>query len=155
MVKDVLQGENRLLYTYGVTNSGKTYTIQGKIFVPVLLYFSSIKPRLDCDVGVCSSVNLKSQTLTRRQWSRGRSPAPGFSVSVQETAGSSLWCHGPEACHVSRCEAAWCWWGQGGGNPQKLSAQRGKQKNNFWRSYKTKKCFFFVTLCLLLPDICQ
>uniref|UniRef100_A0A3P8WYB4 Kinesin-like protein n=1 Tax=Cynoglossus semilaevis TaxID=244447 RepID=A0A3P8WYB4_CYNSE len=29
MVNDVLQGENRLLYTYGVTNSGKTYTIQG------------------------------------------------------------------------------------------------------------------------------
>ncbi|XP_056140989.1 kinesin-like protein KIF20A [Lampris incognitus] len=29
MVSDVLQGENRLLYTYGVTNSGKTYTIQG------------------------------------------------------------------------------------------------------------------------------
>ncbi|XP_061155696.1 kinesin-like protein KIF20A isoform X3 [Syngnathus typhle] len=30
MVKSVLQGENRLLYTYGVTNSGKTYTIQGR-----------------------------------------------------------------------------------------------------------------------------
>lgn len=29
MVKDVLRGQNRLLYTYGVTNSGKTYTIQG------------------------------------------------------------------------------------------------------------------------------
>ncbi|CAL9685590.1 unnamed protein product [Knipowitschia caucasica] len=29
MVKDVLQGENRLLFTYGVSNSGKTYTIQG------------------------------------------------------------------------------------------------------------------------------
>ncbi|XP_078477969.1 LOW QUALITY PROTEIN: kinesin-like protein KIF20A, partial [Lampetra planeri] len=29
MVVDVLQGENRLLYTYGITNSGKTYTIQG------------------------------------------------------------------------------------------------------------------------------
>ncbi|KAM3601814.1 uncharacterized protein V6R79_019269 [Siganus canaliculatus] len=29
MVTDVLHGENRLLYTYGVTNSGKTYTIQG------------------------------------------------------------------------------------------------------------------------------
>ncbi|XP_048885153.1 kinesin-like protein KIF20A isoform X2 [Brienomyrus brachyistius] len=28
-VRDVLRGENRLLYTYGVTNSGKTYTIQG------------------------------------------------------------------------------------------------------------------------------
>lgn len=35
MVKDVLQGENRLLYTYGVTNSGKTYTVQGEI----LLFF--------------------------------------------------------------------------------------------------------------------
>ncbi|XP_061607791.1 kinesin-like protein KIF20A isoform X1 [Phyllopteryx taeniolatus] len=29
MVANVLQGKNRLLYTYGVTNSGKTYTIQG------------------------------------------------------------------------------------------------------------------------------
>ncbi|XP_061890861.1 kinesin-like protein KIF20A [Entelurus aequoreus] len=29
MVRNVLQGENRLLYTYGVTNSGKTYTVQG------------------------------------------------------------------------------------------------------------------------------
>ncbi|XP_034029239.1 kinesin-like protein KIF20A [Thalassophryne amazonica] len=29
MVKDVLKGENRLLYTYSVTNSGNTYTIQG------------------------------------------------------------------------------------------------------------------------------
>nr|XP_057912919.1 kinesin-like protein KIF20A [Doryrhamphus excisus] len=29
MVKNVLLGENRLLYTYGITNSGKTYTIQG------------------------------------------------------------------------------------------------------------------------------
>uniref|UniRef100_A0A3P9LVV5 Kinesin-like protein n=1 Tax=Oryzias latipes TaxID=8090 RepID=A0A3P9LVV5_ORYLA len=29
MINDVLKGQNRLLYTYGVTNSGKTYTIQG------------------------------------------------------------------------------------------------------------------------------
>ncbi|XP_041078953.1 kinesin-like protein KIF20A isoform X2 [Polyodon spathula] len=29
VVKDVLEGENRLVYTYGITNSGKTYTIQG------------------------------------------------------------------------------------------------------------------------------
>ncbi|KAJ8337523.1 hypothetical protein SKAU_G00364890 [Synaphobranchus kaupii] len=28
-VRDVLLGENRLLYTYGVSNSGKTYTVQG------------------------------------------------------------------------------------------------------------------------------
>ncbi|XP_052011635.1 kinesin-like protein KIF20A [Apodemus sylvaticus] len=29
MVKDVIKGQNWLVYTYGVTNSGKTYTIQG------------------------------------------------------------------------------------------------------------------------------
>ncbi|XP_075825133.1 kinesin-like protein KIF20A [Microtus pennsylvanicus] len=29
MVKDVLKGQNWLIYTYGVTNSGKTYTVQG------------------------------------------------------------------------------------------------------------------------------
>ena len=35
MVRDVLRGESRLLYTYGVTNSGKTYTIQGEIVLVV------------------------------------------------------------------------------------------------------------------------
>ena len=30
LVKDVLRGENGLIFAYGVTNSGKTYTIQGK-----------------------------------------------------------------------------------------------------------------------------
>lgn len=29
LVRDVLEGRNGLLFTYGVTNSGKTYTIQG------------------------------------------------------------------------------------------------------------------------------
>ncbi|TCD62039.1 hypothetical protein EIP91_007534 [Steccherinum ochraceum] len=29
LVKDALEGQNALLFTYGVTNSGKTYTIQG------------------------------------------------------------------------------------------------------------------------------
>ena len=29
LVKDALQGQNALLFTYGVTNSGKTYTVQG------------------------------------------------------------------------------------------------------------------------------
>uniref|UniRef100_A0A8C4MR05 Kinesin family member 20A n=1 Tax=Equus asinus TaxID=9793 RepID=A0A8C4MR05_EQUAS len=31
MVKDVLKGQNWLIYAYGVTNSGKTHTIQGTI----------------------------------------------------------------------------------------------------------------------------
>lgn len=30
VVKDVLSGQNCLVYTYGITNSGKTHTIQGK-----------------------------------------------------------------------------------------------------------------------------
>ncbi|NXP06112.1 KI20A protein, partial [Thinocorus orbignyianus] len=30
VVKDVLNGQNWLVYTYGITNSGKTHTIQGK-----------------------------------------------------------------------------------------------------------------------------
>lgn len=29
LVRDALQGQNGLLFTYGVTNSGKTYTVQG------------------------------------------------------------------------------------------------------------------------------
>ncbi|NWX49761.1 KI20A protein, partial [Steatornis caripensis] len=29
VIKDVLNGQNRLVYTYGITNSGKTHTIQG------------------------------------------------------------------------------------------------------------------------------
>lgn len=51
MINEVLKGENRLLYTYGVTNSGKTYTIQGQFYsfpetfsaqhlVPLLPYLS-------------------------------------------------------------------------------------------------------------------
>lgn len=29
LVRDILTGQNALLFTYGVTNSGKTYTVQG------------------------------------------------------------------------------------------------------------------------------
>lgn len=29
LVRDLLEGQNALLFTYGVTNSGKTYTVQG------------------------------------------------------------------------------------------------------------------------------
>ncbi|XP_043925868.1 kinesin-like protein KIF20A [Protopterus annectens] len=52
IVKDVLEGHNRLLYTYGVTNSGKTYTIQGTIrdggILPrsLAVIFNSIRGKL-------------------------------------------------------------------------------------------------------------
>lgn len=120
------------------------------------------KPWFDCDVDVCSSGNLKFQTLTHRHWSRSRSLASGSSVSLQETAGSSVWCHGPEACHVSGCEAAGRWGGQGWGNPQKLSAQRGKQRESFQRSYEMKTVISllhyvpvsFAVTCLSVIFLC-
>ena len=31
LVQDFIEGQNCLVFTYGVTNSGKTYTIQGKL----------------------------------------------------------------------------------------------------------------------------
>ena len=30
LVKDALQGKNALIFAYGVTNSGKTYSVMGK-----------------------------------------------------------------------------------------------------------------------------
>lgn len=32
-VKDLLKGQSRLIFTYGLTNSGKTYTFQGKLII--------------------------------------------------------------------------------------------------------------------------
>uniref|UniRef100_A0A2K6SWV4 Kinesin-like protein n=1 Tax=Saimiri boliviensis boliviensis TaxID=39432 RepID=A0A2K6SWV4_SAIBB len=52
MVKDVLKGQNWLIYTYGVTNSGKTHTIQGTIkdggILPrsLALIFNSLRGQL-------------------------------------------------------------------------------------------------------------
>ncbi|XP_031420724.1 kinesin-like protein KIF20A isoform X2 [Clupea harengus] len=66
MVRDVLRGENRLLYTYGVTNSGKTYTIQGvgseagllpRAVVSVFLKLSGrLYPALDLKPVLCQEV---------------------------------------------------------------------------------------------------
>lgn len=36
-VKDFIDGQNCLVFTYGVTNSGKTYTIQGRPLCSILL----------------------------------------------------------------------------------------------------------------------
>uniref|UniRef100_A0A8D2D1X0 Kinesin-like protein n=1 Tax=Sciurus vulgaris TaxID=55149 RepID=A0A8D2D1X0_SCIVU len=52
MVKDVLKGQNWLIYTYGVTNSGKTHTVQGTTkdggILPrsLALIFSSLQGQL-------------------------------------------------------------------------------------------------------------
>ena len=37
LVKDFIDGQNCLVFTYGVTNSGKTYTLQGKRMAVLLM----------------------------------------------------------------------------------------------------------------------
>ena len=37
LVEDLLEGKNGLLFTYGVTGSGKTHTMQGTLQVPIKL----------------------------------------------------------------------------------------------------------------------
>ncbi|KAL2093192.1 hypothetical protein ACEWY4_010504 [Coilia grayii] len=81
MVRDVLKGENRLLYTYGVTNSGKTYTIQGlgaeagllpRALVSVFLKLSGrlypaldLKPVLSQEVRRLDANEVKVESLRR------------------------------------------------------------------------------------------
>lgn len=97
---------------------------------PILERLTPFRVRFFLFWSVCISVGevpkmwtfFKHLTLTCRDWSRSWPPASGFSISVQKTAGSSLYCHEPEACHVSGCKTFGAQWGQGGGNPQKLSA---------------------------------
>lgn len=71
LVKDVLDGQSCLLFTYGVTNSGKTYTIQGGhgegsagILPRTLdIIFNSIDG-LQGDGRVCATYVRKSRLLT-------------------------------------------------------------------------------------------
>ncbi|XP_073680893.1 kinesin-like protein KIF20A [Garra rufa] len=81
MVRDVLRGENRLLYTYGVTNSGKTYTIQGaggeagllpRALVSVFLKLSGrlysamdLKPVLSQEVRKLDSREVRAEEVRR------------------------------------------------------------------------------------------
>ncbi|KAF6728943.1 Kinesin-like protein KIF20A [Oryzias melastigma] len=64
MINDVLKGENRLLYTYGVTNSGKTYTIQGSC--RGRLYSAmDLKPAMSQDVRQLDSSEVKMEEIRR------------------------------------------------------------------------------------------
>ncbi|XP_073727245.1 kinesin-like protein KIF20A [Misgurnus anguillicaudatus] len=81
MIRDVLRGENRLLYTYGVTNSGKTYTIQGtgveagllpRALVSVFLKLSGrlysamdLKPVLSQEIRKLSSGEIRAEEIRR------------------------------------------------------------------------------------------
>ncbi|XP_054833430.1 kinesin-like protein KIF20A [Eublepharis macularius] len=82
VVTDVLHGQNWLIYTYGVTNSGKTYTIQGSgadagvlprslaiIFNSIgadLYRATDLKPFLSCEVMWLDSKQIR-QEETKKQ----------------------------------------------------------------------------------------
>lgn len=42
LVKDVLGGENSLVFTYGVTNAGKTFTFLGETVFTVLFAYTQL-----------------------------------------------------------------------------------------------------------------
>ncbi|KAJ1126316.1 hypothetical protein NDU88_004724 [Pleurodeles waltl] len=73
VVKEALNGQNWLIYTYGVTNSGKTYTIQGNSkdggILPrsLSLIFSSIQDRLHKGTDLKPSLSSEVVWLDSRQ----------------------------------------------------------------------------------------
>ena len=61
LVKDFIDGQNCLVFTYGVTSSGKTYTIQGTIVFyiqSIMLRFSMFKFVFEVRIGNLSFVNV-------------------------------------------------------------------------------------------------
>ena len=69
MVRDFLEGQNQLLFTYGATSAGKTYTIQG---VPgdsgimpraVDVIFNTVGDRMVIFYDIVTNMNL-SKKLT-------------------------------------------------------------------------------------------
>ncbi|XP_067852588.1 kinesin-like protein KIF20A [Heptranchias perlo] len=77
LVKEALEGQNCLVYTYGVSNSGKTYTIQGSRHDSGILprslsvIFSSIQgklyPRMDLKPNLCNDVIKLDNKMVRQE----------------------------------------------------------------------------------------
>ncbi|XP_051956065.1 kinesin-like protein KIF20A isoform X2 [Xyrauchen texanus] len=104
MVRDVLQGENRLLYTYGVTNSGKTYTIQGTGGEAGLLPRALVSVFLKLSGRLYSAMDLKP-VLTQevRKLDRGE-------VRAEEVRREALLKEEEISCgHQSRLRAGLSW----------------------------------------------
>ncbi|KAL4648388.1 kinesin-like protein KIF20A [Arapaima gigas] len=76
-VQEVLRGDNRLLFTYGVTNSGKTYTIQGTgqkaglLPRTLLVLFRKLQGRLSCSLELkpvfCQEVRVLDHSEARAE----------------------------------------------------------------------------------------
>ncbi|XP_062909720.1 kinesin-like protein KIF20A isoform X3 [Mobula hypostoma] len=77
LVKESLEGQNCLIYTYGVSNSGKTYTIQGTRqdngILPrsLAVIFNSIQgklyPRMDLKPSLCNDVIKLDDKMVRQE----------------------------------------------------------------------------------------
>ncbi|XP_059846038.1 kinesin-like protein KIF20A isoform X3 [Hypanus sabinus] len=77
LVKESLEGQNCLIYTYGVSNSGKTYTIQGTRqdngILPrsLAVIFNSIRgklyPRMDLKPSLCNDVIRLDDKMVRQE----------------------------------------------------------------------------------------
>ncbi|XP_041050203.1 kinesin-like protein KIF20A isoform X2 [Carcharodon carcharias] len=77
LVKEALEGQNCLVYTYGVSNSGKTHTIQGSRhdngILPrsLAVIFSSIQgklyPRMDLKPNLCNDVIKLDNKMVRQE----------------------------------------------------------------------------------------
>lgn len=127
MVRDVLHGENRLLYTYGVTNSGKTYTIQGNAGARIA-WNEHHDCTLDMMMGVdgsvlvsvmCVCVCLSLCRVCWWSWSppscfglflhyTGRTALPSFWPEARSQAGGppTRWHRGPWRGGQTPCSAA-------------------------------------------------
>lgn len=52
LVKDVLDGGNCLVFTYGATNAGKTFTFLGQYFFHIMLYLFFLLYFTICTINV-------------------------------------------------------------------------------------------------------
>ncbi|KAJ6667811.1 hypothetical protein lerEdw1_016132 [Lerista edwardsae] len=90
VVQDVLNGQNWLVYTYGVTNSGKTYTIQGRgtdggiLPRSLATIFNSIGTRL------YRAMNLKPFLSSKATWLDSRQEELLASLSKSHSTASRL-----------------------------------------------------------------
>lgn len=119
VVKDVLSGQNCLVYTYGITNSGKTHTIQGKeskrccgAVEGVVLCLLPQHPQLCC----CSCC---------RHCPRWGDSASLLGHHLQQCGGPAVPGHGPEACPLHRGDVAGQQAGAAGGDQEADDAAGG------------------------------
>ncbi|XP_071947720.1 uncharacterized protein [Antedon mediterranea] len=105
-VKDFVDGQNCLVFTYGVTNAGKTHTIQGTAqdggILPRSLdvLFNStegklfpsmrIKPKLFADVVMLNDTQIQQEELTKAALLRSTSLDKGDDSNISESDSSKL-----------------------------------------------------------------